>query len=39
VESSAFTGEIDWVELKIGDDDHSHLVDPEDLIHVLMSRQ
>ena len=39
VESSAFTGEIDWVELKVGDDDHGHLVDPEDLIHVLMSRQ
>jgi arylsulfatase len=39
VESSAFTGEIDWVELKVGDDDHGHLVDPEALIHVLMSQQ
>ncbi len=39
VESSEFTGEINWVELKVGDDDHSHMVDPEDLIHVLMTRQ
>jgi len=36
VQSSAFTGEIEWVELKVGDDDHGHLVDPEDLIHVLI---
>ncbi len=39
VESSEFTGEINWVELKVGGDDHIHMVDPEDLIHVLMSRQ
>jgi arylsulfatase A-like enzyme len=39
VDSSEFTGEINWVELKAGDDDHSHLVDPEDLIHVIMTRQ
>ena len=39
VESSEFTGEINWVELKVGGDDHSHMVDPEDLIHVLMTRQ
>ena len=39
VESSEFTGEINWVELKVGGDDHSHLVDPEDLIHVMMTRQ
>jgi arylsulfatase len=39
VESSEFTGEINWVQLKVGSDDHSHLVDPEALIHVLMSQQ
>jgi hypothetical protein len=39
VESSGFTGEIDWVELKIGEDDHSHLIDPEEHINVLMARQ
>jgi arylsulfatase A-like enzyme len=39
VESSAFTGQINWVELKVGDDDHSHLLDPEEHINVLMARQ
>jgi len=34
-----FTGQINWVELKVGADDHTHLVDPQDHIHVLMSRQ
>jgi hypothetical protein len=37
VQSSEFSGEIDRVELKVGDD-HSHMVDPEQLIHVLMTR-
>jgi arylsulfatase A-like enzyme len=39
VEGSAFTGQINWVELKVGGDDHSHLLDPEDHIHVLLGRQ
>jgi hypothetical protein len=39
VESSEFTGEINWVELKVGDDDHGHMVDPEELLHVVMARQ
>jgi hypothetical protein len=39
VEASVFTGQINWVELKIGQDDHTHMVDPQDHIHVLMSRQ
>jgi hypothetical protein len=39
VKSSEFSGEIDWIELKVGDDDHSHMVDPEDLIHMVMTRQ
>ena len=39
VKSSEFTGELNWVELKVGSDDQSHMVDPEDLIHVLMTRQ
>ena len=38
VEASAFTGQINWVELKTGEDDHTHLLDPEDHIHVLMAR-
>jgi arylsulfatase A-like enzyme len=39
VESSEFTGEIHWVQLKVGGDDHTHMVDPEQLIQVLMARQ
>jgi hypothetical protein len=39
VESSEFSGEINWVELKVGEDDHSHLVDPEEHINVLIARQ
>ena len=39
VESTLFTGEIDWVELSIGQDDHSHLIDPEDHLQLLMSKQ
>jgi arylsulfatase A-like enzyme len=39
LQSSEFTGEIEWVELKVGGDDHSHMVDPEQLIHVLLTRQ
>src|SRR5206468_11139328 len=39
VESTLFNGEIDWVELTIGEDDHSHLIDPEDHVQLLMSKQ
>ena len=37
--ASVFNGEIKWVELSIGDDDHTHLIDPEDFMHMIMSRQ
>jgi hypothetical protein len=39
VQSSGFTGEINWVELKVGEDDQGHLVDPEEYIKVLIARQ
>ena len=39
LEDCVFTGEIEWVELSIGKDDHSHLVDEEDIVHMLMSKQ
>jgi hypothetical protein len=39
VQGSEFSGEINWVELKVGEDDHGHLVDPEEYIKVLMARQ
>ncbi|MGE5292274.1 MAG: arylsulfatase [Micromonosporaceae bacterium] len=38
-EDTVFTGEIKWVELSVGDDDHSHLIDPQDILHMMMSRQ
>ena len=37
--ASVFNGDIKWVELSIGDDDHTHLIDPEDFMHMIMSRQ
>jgi arylsulfatase A-like enzyme len=37
--ASVFNGEIKWVELSIGDDDHSHMIEQEDFIHMIMSRQ
>jgi arylsulfatase len=36
---AAFTGSIAWVELELGDDDHDHLVDPADFVHLAMGRQ
>jgi arylsulfatase len=39
IESTIFNGEIDWVELSIGQDDQSHLIDPEDHMQLLMSKQ
>ena len=38
-EDTVFTGKIKWVELEVGDDDHSHLVPVEDYVHMLMSKQ
>ena len=39
VKSSVFTGAINWVEFKVGDDDHSHPLDPEEHINLLMGSQ
>ena len=39
VRSSAFNGEINWVELKLGDDEHSHLIDEEEHVRVMMAQQ
>jgi arylsulfatase len=38
-EASVFTGEINWVELSVGEDDHGRLIDPEDRLQLLMSQQ
>jgi hypothetical protein len=32
-------GEIDWVQIDIGNDDHDHLIKPEDRLMVAMARQ
>jgi arylsulfatase A-like enzyme len=34
-----FTGKIDWVQIDLGEDDHSHMIDPEEHLHMLMSKQ
>lgn len=35
----AFTGRINWVQLDIGEDDHDHLISPEERLRVAMTRQ
>ncbi len=37
--NSRFNGKIELVQIDIGDDSHDHLVNPEELIRVAMSRQ
>jgi hypothetical protein len=34
-----FTGEIKWVELSTGEDDHTHMLDPDSIMQMLMSKQ
>ena len=34
-----FSGQIDWVQIDIGDDSHNHLIKPEDRLTVAMARQ
>jgi arylsulfatase len=34
-----FTGKIDWVQIDLGEDDHGHMIDPEEHLHMLMSKQ
>jgi arylsulfatase len=36
---NVFTGEIKWVRLDVGTDSHDHLIDPEQLMTIAMSRQ
>jgi arylsulfatase len=35
----AFTGRIAWVQLDIGEDDHDHLISPQERLKVAMARQ
>ena len=34
-----FNGRIDVVQIEVGDDDHSHLIDPQEVVRVATSRQ
>ena len=34
-----FSGEIEWVQIDIGDDGHDHLITPEDRFNVAMAHQ
>ena len=34
-----FTGEIEWVQLDIGEDGHDHLITPEERFNLAMARQ
>ena len=36
---NAFNGEIAWVRLRVGDDDHNHLISPEDRLTLPMAKQ
>ena len=38
-EETIFNGGIKWVELSVGEDDHSHMIAPEDYMTMLMSKQ
>jgi hypothetical protein len=33
------TGTLSWVRIQLGDDDHSHLIDPEHRLAVAMMKQ
>jgi arylsulfatase len=35
----AFTGDVEWVEIDLGLDDHDHLIKPEDRLNLAMGIQ
>jgi arylsulfatase A-like enzyme len=39
VETSRFTGKIEWVQIDLGDDDHDHFIDPTERLRVAIARQ
>ena len=38
-QTSRFTGEIDWVQIDLGTDDHDHYIDDDERLRVAMARQ
>jgi hypothetical protein len=37
--ATKFTGTVNWVEIDLGLDDHSHLIKPEDRVNLAMAFQ
>jgi arylsulfatase len=37
--TSRFTGNINWVQIDLGDDDHDHFIDPDERLRIAMARQ
>nr|WP_194425524.1 arylsulfatase [Microbacterium aquimaris] len=38
-QTSKFTGKINWVQIDVGEDDHNHLIDPDERLRIAMARQ
>lgn len=38
-QTSRFTGTIQWVQIDLGDDDHDHLIDPDERLRIALARQ
>jgi arylsulfatase len=36
---NAFTGQVKWVRIDLGADSHDHLIDPEHLLNLAMTKQ
>jgi arylsulfatase len=39
VETSRFSGKLDWVLIDLGENNHDHMIDPENVIRFAMARQ
>ena len=39
IQQREFSGEVEWVQIELGGDDHNHLIRPEDRIHLAMGVQ
>jgi arylsulfatase A-like enzyme len=38
-QGNRFTGEVNWVQIDLGQDSHDHLISPQDRVHLAMARQ
>lgn len=38
-QTSRFTGKIRWVQIDTGEDDHDHLIDPDERLRIAIARQ